>query len=174
MLESGYSSISVHRRGKIHDDLAGGHGPRIQNRMIPTDSIPSGSMQYPCPVCGYLVFDEPPGSFAICPICFWEDDIVQLGFPLMAGGANRVSLHQAQQNFMQGGVCEARLKRHVRQAESYDKRDPEWRPFEPTNDPHLRWDLPEDSDRWQAIGGEPCLYYWRPEYWLRPKRTRTG
>jgi hypothetical protein len=130
----------------------------------------SHSSQYPCPVCGYLVFDEPPGSFAICPICFWEDDIVQLGFPMMAGGANRVSLHQAQQNFMQDGVCEARLKRHVRRTESSDKRDPEWRLFDPINYPHLRWDLPEDSARWRAKDADSCLYYWRPEYWLSTKR----
>jgi hypothetical protein len=25
--------------------------------------------QYPCPCCGFLVFDEEPGSFSICPIC---------------------------------------------------------------------------------------------------------
>jgi hypothetical protein len=52
----------------------------------------NGAPRFPCPVCGYFVFDEPPGSFAICPICFWEDDIVQLGFPLMAGGAMPLSL----------------------------------------------------------------------------------
>ena len=34
----------------------------------------------PCPCCGYLVFDEPVGSFDICPICDWEDDDVQLRF----------------------------------------------------------------------------------------------
>ena len=32
----------------------------------------------PCPCCGYLVFDEEPGSYSICPICYWEDDAVQL------------------------------------------------------------------------------------------------
>jgi len=31
---------------------------------------------YPCPCCGYLVFTEPPGSYDICSICFWEDDPV--------------------------------------------------------------------------------------------------
>src|SRR5436190_23116503 len=51
----------------------------------------SDAAAYPCPVCGYLVFDEPPGSYAICPICFWEDDAIQLGFPLMGGGANSIS-----------------------------------------------------------------------------------
>lgn len=55
-------------------------------------------VKYPCPCCGYLVFDESPGSHEICPICFWEDDLTQLRFPLMSGGANPVSLIEAQEN----------------------------------------------------------------------------
>jgi len=39
------------------------------------------NVDYPCPCCGYLVFTEPPGSFEICPICFWEDDVSQLAIP---------------------------------------------------------------------------------------------
>ncbi|MEU0987837.1 CPCC family cysteine-rich protein [Streptomyces sp. NPDC005953] len=33
---------------------------------------------YPCPCCGRLVHQSPPGSFQICPVCGWEDDLVQL------------------------------------------------------------------------------------------------
>ncbi len=34
--------------------------------------------RYACPCCGYLTLTEkPPGTFAICPVCFWEDDEVQ-------------------------------------------------------------------------------------------------
>lgn len=43
--------------------------------------------QYPCPSCGFLVFEREPGSYELCPICDWEDDAVQLRYPL-AGGAN--------------------------------------------------------------------------------------
>ena len=78
----------------------------------------------PCPVCGYLVFDEPPGSYAICPICFWDDDRIQLGYPLMAGGANSVSLYEAQQQFMRdafgcrwpgvAAFCVSTMKRTLR------------------------------------------------------------
>ncbi len=52
--------------------------------------------RYPCPCCGRLVFDEPPGSYSICPVCFWEDDGVQLRWPDWAGGANKPSLIDAQ------------------------------------------------------------------------------
>jgi hypothetical protein len=128
------------------------------------------SNEYPCPACGYLVFNEPPGSYAICPICFWEDDMVQLGFPLMGGGANRPSLYEAQQEFIRHGVCELRLGGHVRPPASSDRRDPQWRPFSPEKDPHLDWDSEADSERWRSVGLDECLYYWRDDYWLSPKK----
>jgi hypothetical protein len=31
----------------------------------------------------------PPGSYEICPVCFWDDDLVQLRWPTYAGGANK-------------------------------------------------------------------------------------
>ncbi len=54
-------------------------------------------MLYPCPACGFEVFDDMPGSYQICPICDWEDDAVQLKFPAMRGGANGESLFEKQQ-----------------------------------------------------------------------------
>src|SRR5436853_6532535 len=47
---------------------------------------------WPCPVCGYLVFKEPPGSFSICDVCNWEDDNIQIRHPRMRGGANGGSI----------------------------------------------------------------------------------
>lgn len=52
--------------------------------------------RYPCPCCGFLVFDEAPGSFALCPVCDWEDCAVQLGNPASGGGPNAESLADAQ------------------------------------------------------------------------------
>lgn len=54
------------------------------------------SASHPCVACGFLVFDEPPGSFAICPVCGWEDDNVQAADPHYQGGANGISLVEAQ------------------------------------------------------------------------------
>jgi hypothetical protein len=52
--------------------------------------------RYPCPCCDYLTLDEPPtGTFAICPICNWEDDALQYEDPDLAGGANHISLRDA-------------------------------------------------------------------------------
>ncbi|WP_258179562.1 CPCC family cysteine-rich protein [Stenotrophomonas maltophilia] len=52
----------------------------------------------PCPSCGFLTLEDFYGSYAICPLCNWEDDGVQLANPTSAGGANGESLAQAQQN----------------------------------------------------------------------------
>ena len=55
---------------------------------------------FPCPCCGYLTIgEEPPGTFEICPVCFWEDDNVQFEDPNYEGGANSVSLNHARENF---------------------------------------------------------------------------
>ena len=35
--------------------------------------------KYKCPCCGFYTFDEKPnGNYDICPVCFWEDDPIQL------------------------------------------------------------------------------------------------
>jgi hypothetical protein len=127
------------------------------------------SQAFPCPCCGYQVFSEPPGSYEICPTCFWEDDHVQLGFPLLGVGANRKSLYESQQEFCRVGACEARFVAHVRPPAADVQRDAEWRLFDPSRDRHLRWDSPEDHQRWReetGFGQNVCLYYWRADYWL--------
>jgi len=55
--------------------------------------------KYPCPCCGNIVHDQPPGSYSICPVCTWEDDIIQLRWPDYSGGANGPSLIAAQSSF---------------------------------------------------------------------------
>ena len=71
--------------------------------------------RHPCPCCGFLTLDEqPPGTFAICGVCWWEDDNVQACDPDNDGGANAVSLHQARENFRRFGAVEARFISNVR------------------------------------------------------------
>jgi hypothetical protein len=65
---------------------------------------------YKCPCCGYKTLDkEAPGTDEICNVCFWHDDYVQFQDPDYEGGANRVSLNEAKQNFIKFGVCDERL-----------------------------------------------------------------
>jgi hypothetical protein len=63
----------------------------------------------------------------ICPICFWEDDPVQLLNPWFAGGANSASLVKAQASFARDGVSELRFQPNVRDVAPTDVRDPTWR-----------------------------------------------
>lgn len=46
----------------------------------------------------YLVYGDPPGSFELCPICNWQDDIAQLRFPTYTPSTNDMSLVEAQTN----------------------------------------------------------------------------
>jgi hypothetical protein len=75
--------------------------------------------EYPCPGCGFLVFGEPPGSFAICPVCGWENDNVQFEDPHFWGGANGISLAEHRQ-----GVV-SRFPPSVREHGGF-RRDPGW------------------------------------------------
>ena len=124
------------------------------------------SAAYPCPCCGYLVFDEPLGSYDICPYCFWEDDALQLEFATThAAGPNKVTLLEAQRNHQQVGACTADMRRNVRKPPPDAPRDPAWRPIEPERDSFEDWEAeplvraPDDAD----------LYYWRPTFWRRPR-----
>ena len=71
--------------------------------------------RYACPCCGHLTLTEkPPGTFAICPVCFWEDDEVQFKNPMSAGGANQVSLVEARKNFREFGAIAEEFREQVR------------------------------------------------------------
>ncbi len=71
--------------------------------------------KYACPCCGYTTLDrQPTDTFQICPVCFWEDDGVQYEDPDYKGGANTVSLRQAQHNFRTFGASDKESLPYVR------------------------------------------------------------
>lgn len=116
--------------------------------------VPSETARYPCPCCGWIVFDEEPGSYEICPVCGWEDDLSQLRFARM-GGAN-IPLLDAQADW-QG----------EQESDDLDpdglgyRREPGWRPLDPSVDqiedplPGREYGPTYEADRTQ-------YYYWRP------------
>ncbi|MBK8725239.1 MAG: hypothetical protein IPL96_04050 [Holophagaceae bacterium] len=71
-------------------------GPRLGRLTSSVRQHTVSSPQYPCPSCGFLVFEEPVGSYDICGLCGWEDDPVQLASPGLRGGANGGSLKDYQ------------------------------------------------------------------------------
>lgn len=89
-------------------------------------------MNYTCPCSGYKTLDEePPGTYTydICYICFWKDDGVQYRNPDYEGGANEVSLKQAQQNFIKFGACDEGSIKFVRKPNEKDIKYPNWKPL---------------------------------------------
>lgn len=60
--------------------------------------MPEAHNNSPCPVCGYLVFSGPPGTYEMCEVCGWEDDPIQVRHPRMRGGANGGSIWDYQQD----------------------------------------------------------------------------
>ena len=87
-------------------------------------------MKYTCPCCGYKTLDEePPDTFDICKIYFWEDDGVQFDDLDYEGGANTRSLRQAQKNYTIFGACEERCIEFVRTPSETDVKDSYWKPF---------------------------------------------
>lgn len=115
----------------------------------------------PCPCSGHLVFAEPPGSYDIRPVCFWEDDYVQRRWPDRAGGANSPSLIEAQRSSRELGATELRLTGIVRGVAPDEPIDDGWRLID------LEVDLFEQ--RGQSDGSPPddltLLSWWRPSFW---------
>lgn len=79
-----------------------------------------------CPCCGHQVFKE-YGHFELCPICFWEDDDIQMADPWYQGGANSPCLYDAQKNYIKFGAMEEQFKADVRLPTELELKDPSWR-----------------------------------------------
>ncbi|GLY12002.1 hypothetical protein Bbad01_32180 [Bacillus badius] len=62
-------------------------------------------------------------------IYFWEDDGVQFQDPDYEGGANEVSLRQAQHNFIKFGACDKGSLKFVRHPNNSDIKDNNWQPL---------------------------------------------
>ena len=117
--------------------------------------------RFPCVCCGYLVFEDPVGSWMICPICWWEDDLTQARWPMLTGAANQFSLIECQQNYLTTRASTVRLSRFVRAPLKNELKDPGFRlidlsvdNFEQAHDHDHPW--PDDRT---------ALYWWRPTYW---------
>jgi len=123
-------------------------------------------LTFPCVCCGHLTLREPPGSYEICSVCYWEDDRVQLRWPNWAGGANRPSLTEAQEKFREFGASEERFVSKVRSPREDEPLDRNWRPIDPERD-HF-----EPLGMQEAAWPDDCtvLYWWRyrdPGVWRR-------
>lgn len=56
---------------------------------------------YDCPVCGQYTF-EYAGDYDICPVCGWEDELMQLADPDEEDCTNHMSLNQDREAWKNG------------------------------------------------------------------------
>lgn len=81
-----------------------------------------------CPCCGYKSLDS-EHFYDVCPICYWTDDYSQFLNPDLKGGANNVSLREAQKNFMELGACDKGMTHCARKPKADEIRDENWKPL---------------------------------------------
>ncbi|MDJ0862065.1 MAG: CPCC family cysteine-rich protein [Gammaproteobacteria bacterium] len=123
--------------------------------------------RYPCPCCGYQVFDHAPGNHEVCPVCGWEDDLAQLRFPRMAGSANALSLESAQKSYADCGVAVRKKRGLTRRPLEGEVRDAGWRQLDANRDNIEEPQRGIDYADTYPLNDTTVLYYWRPTYWRR-------
>lgn len=78
-------------------------GTAVRRRA--TESPVSRELGY-CPCCGYRTLSpDQPGSYELCPVCGWLDDLVGFHYPAAESDYNYVSLRTARENVRQFGAC---------------------------------------------------------------------
>jgi hypothetical protein len=112
------------------------------------------NMLYPCPACGFEVYDGPAGSYAVCPVCDWEDDPVQLRFPAMRGGANRASLFEWQEQLF------LEMPPEVAEHKGWC-RCPDWRPLTEEECRDTTGMPTTGLAYFEAVSAVEPVYYWR-------------
>ncbi|MEZ4887459.1 MAG: CPCC family cysteine-rich protein [Chitinophagales bacterium] len=79
--------------------------------------------KYQCLCCEHYTLEvKPDNTFQLCPVCFWEDDGVQLNDPNYEGGANHISLNQARKNYREFGATELIFLDDVRPPSKEERR----------------------------------------------------
>ncbi|MEO0913978.1 MAG: CPCC family cysteine-rich protein [Pseudomonadota bacterium] len=69
--------------------------------------------RHTCPCCDYVTLPE-RGNYLICPVCYWEDDGLDLDAPDTRSGPNiGMTIREARQNFRNIGACELKMREHV-------------------------------------------------------------
>ena len=118
-----------------------------------------GTENFTCPCCGYMVKSGPCG-YTPCKICAWEDSPEQLRNPYKALAPNRITLVEAQQNFLNFGVSNLSRAKNKSTPGEGDLKDPAWRPI----DKRDSFDPPDDS---YPLVLPPEIPYESLYYWLK-------
>ena len=65
-----------------------------------------------CPCCDYFSLEK-RGGYDICPICFWEDDGMDLNTIDNHSGPNHMTLREGRLNFIKLGACDLSMIKNV-------------------------------------------------------------
>ncbi len=75
---------------------------------------------YFCLCCGYeTLYEKPPGTYLVCPICFWTD-VEQDSWTIF-------ELRKAQLNYVHQGASDKKWLAQVRRPTKQDHRQPQWK-----------------------------------------------
>ena len=75
----------------------------------PDDPTP----RHQCPCCDYISLPE-RGNYLICPICYWEDDGLDLDALNEPSGPNHgMTLREGRRNFLALGACDKNMLQNV-------------------------------------------------------------
>jgi Cysteine-rich CPCC len=85
---------------------------------------------YPCPCCGYKTLPD-RGAYDLCPVCWWEDEGLE---PWEYSEPNGQTLVEAQQEYLAQRLPYRLRSGKVRPPKRSEQRDPDWRPFELTDE----------------------------------------
>jgi len=78
-----------------------------------------------CPCCGYRTLSPArPGSYEVCPVCYWLDDLVGFRYPEVESDYNHVSLVAARENFRDHGAAAPEVVDRTRDPD--EPRDPNY------------------------------------------------
>ena len=98
---------------------------------------------HPCPCCGHKTLPG-RGDYDLCPVCWWEDEGVE---PWEYSGPNGQTLVEAQQEYLAERRPYRRRPGKVRRPRRHEARDPDWRPFELTDDLWTRVQRTNEENR---------------------------
>lgn len=70
-------------------------------------------MKKQCECCKFYTLDC-DSNFDICPVCYWQDDLLQTEKPHYKWWANELSLEEWRLNFIKHWVSDLRDKNNVR------------------------------------------------------------
>lgn len=68
---------------------------------------------FECPCCGLKILREEL-CFEICTNCYWEDDPICRDDQEYQGGANKISLKEARENYKKFGACDKESLKSVK------------------------------------------------------------